>query len=78
MVKHQQGLDDTTLTAEAKYRIKFTQPNERFAISLHYNGSKSFSFVNATKKSQFKAKESETKDYGMFLGDISKILQLII
>ena len=25
-----QGLDDTILTAEAKYPINFTQPNKRF------------------------------------------------
>ena len=44
-----QGLDDTTLTAEAKYLINFTQSGKRFVLSLHYNGSKSFLFVNATK-----------------------------
>ena len=37
-----QGLDDTTLTAEAIYPINFTQPNKRFALSLHCNGSNSF------------------------------------
>ena len=30
-----QVLDDTTLTAEAKYPISFTQSNRRFALSLH-------------------------------------------
>ena len=44
-----QGLHDTTLTAEAIYRIKITQANKRFALSRHYNGSNSFLFVNATK-----------------------------
>ena len=39
-----QGLDDTTLTAEALYPINFTQPNKRFVLSLHYNGSNSFFF----------------------------------
>ena len=52
-----QGLDDTTLAAEA---------------SLHYNGSNSFLFVNATKVYQLKAKNSEIKDYGLCLGNISK------
>ena len=33
-----QGLDDTTLTAEAVCPINFTQPNKRFVFSLHYNG----------------------------------------
>ena len=56
-----QGLDDTTLTAEAKYPINFTQSGKRFVLSLHYNGSNSFLFVNATKIYQFKAKDSEIK-----------------
>ena len=32
-----EGLDDTTLTAEAKYPINFTQSGKRFVLSLHYN-----------------------------------------
>ena len=67
-----QGLHDTTLTAEAIYRIKITQPNKRFVLSLHYNGSNSFLFVNATKVYQFKAKNSEIKDYALCLGNVSK------
>ena len=42
-----QRLDDTTLTAKAIYPINFTQPNKRFVLSLHYNGSSSFLFVSA-------------------------------
>ena len=67
-----QGLDDTTLTAESKYRINFAQSEKRFVLSLHYNGSNSFLFVNATKIYQFKAKDSEIKAYTMCLGNISK------
>ena len=67
-----QGLEDTTLTAEAKYPINFTQSGKRFVLSLHYNGSNSFLCVNATKLYQFKAKNSEIKDYALFLGNISK------
>ena len=37
-----QGLDDTSLKAEAKYPINFTQSNRRFVLSLHYNASDSF------------------------------------
>ena len=32
-----QGLDDSTLTEEAKYSINFTQSRKRFVLSLHYN-----------------------------------------
>ena len=56
-----QGLDDTTLIAEAKYSITFTQPGKRFVLSLHYNGSNSFLFVNATKVDRFKAKKVRKK-----------------
>ena len=44
-----QGLQDTTLTAEAKYPINFTQSGKRFISSLHSNRSNSFLFINAKK-----------------------------
>ena len=67
-----QGVDDITLSAEAIYPTNFTQPNKRFALSLHYNGSNTFLFVNATKIYQFKAKNSEIKNYAQCLGNILK------
>ena len=66
-----QGLDNTTLTAETKYPTNFTQSGKRFAFSLHYNGNNSL-FFNATKVYQFKAKDSEIKDYALCLGNVSK------
>ena len=57
-----QGLNDTTLRAEAKYPINFTQSNRRFVLSLHYNGSDSFLFVDATKIYPFRAKDSQIKN----------------
>ena len=62
-----QRLDDT------KYPINFTLPRKRFVLSLHYNGSNSLLFVNATKIYQFKTKDSEIK-YTLCLGNTSKIL----
>ena len=50
-----QGLDDRKLTSEAKYPINITQSGKNI-LRLHYNGSNSFLFVNATKLDQFKAK----------------------
>ena len=67
-----QGLDGTTFTAEALYPINFTQSRKRFVLSLHYNERNSFSFVNDTKVYQFKAKDSEIKDYALCLGNVSK------
>ena len=66
-----QGLDDTTLTAEAKHPINFTESRKRFASSLHYNGSNSFFFVSSTKIYQFKAIDSEIRKYLLRLGNIS-------
>ena len=42
-------LNDTILTAEAKYHINFTQSGKRFILSLLFNGSNISFFVNATK-----------------------------
>ena len=67
-----QGLDDTTLAAEAKYPINFTQPRKRFVLSLHYNGKNSFLFFNTAKINLFKRKSCEIKDYTLCLGSISK------
>ena len=53
-----QVLDDTSLTAETKYCINFTQSGKRFVLSLQYNGSNSLLFLNATKVYQFKANNS--------------------
>ena len=45
-----QKLDDTTIIAEAKYPISFTKSGKKFLLSLHYNGSNSFLFVNTGLK----------------------------
>ena len=57
-----EGLDDTTLTAKAKYSINFLRSQRKFCLSLHYNGSNSFVFVSATKIYQFKANDFEKKN----------------
>ena len=58
-----QGLYDTTITAEDKYLINFTESGKRF-------GSNSFLFVNALKMCQFKVKGSEIKPYPLCRGNI--------
>ena len=65
-----QGLDDITLTTVAQYLINFSRLNRKFRLSLHYNGSRSFLYVNLTKIYQFKAKDSEIKIYTLCLGNI--------
>ena len=34
------------LSAEKMYSINFTEDNKKFCLSLHYNGAKSYLFVN--------------------------------
>ena len=50
-----------TLTAETQHSVNFTKHVIKFCLSLHYNGSNSFTFVNATQIYQAKAKDSEMK-----------------
>ena len=72
-----QGLDDATLTAEAKYYITFMQSNWRFCLSLCCNGSNSFLFVTATKIYQFKAKYYEIKNIPCIWETFLTISQLL-
>ena len=44
-----QRLDNTALTAEPQYSINFTKQGKKFCLSLHYNESNSYLFVNAVK-----------------------------
>ena len=50
-----------SLTAETQHSVNFTKHGIKFCLSLHYNGSDSFTFVNATQIYQAKAKDSEMK-----------------
>ena len=52
-----QGLDDTTLTAEAQYSINFSRSNKKFCLTGLMGAS--FLFVSATKIYQLKAKDSK-------------------
>ena len=64
-----QGLDDTTF--QQKVNILLILHNQvKDLLSLHYNGSSSFLFVNATKIYQFKGKDCEINYYALCLGNI--------
>ena len=41
------------------YSINFTVKKQKFCLSLHYNGTNSYLFVNGTKIYKFKAEDSE-------------------
>ena len=66
-----QGLEHT-LTAGKMYSINFTMTKMKFCLSLHYNGSNSYLFVNGTEIYKFKAKDSEIVASPLWLGNISK------
>ena len=54
------------------YSINFTVMNKKICLSLHYNGAKSYLFVNDTEIYKFKAKASEIVVGPICLGNISK------
>ena len=49
-----QGLHDTTLTAEKKYSINFTESSKKYCLSLHYNGANNYSFAKGVEIHRFK------------------------
>ena len=67
-----QGLGEHSLTAEKMYSINFTNTNEKFCLSLHYNGTNSYLFVNGIEIIKFKARDSKTVSSPLCLGNISK------
>ena len=67
-----QGLNGTTLTAEKKYSINFTEHKKKFCLSLHYNGANSYIFANDVEIIEFKAKDSEIVATLLCLGTVSK------
>ena len=66
-----QRLDSTNLTAEAENSINFSRSNIKFCLSLHYNKSNSFLFVNATKICQFKRLKKHSVCLKNIAGDFS-------
>ena len=54
------------------YYINFTNANEKFCLSLHYNGANSYLFVKGTDIYKFKAKDFEIVASPSCLGNISK------
>ena len=55
------GLDDTTLIAEKKSSINFTESRKKVCFSLHYNGVNNCIFVNGVEIHKFKQKTLKLK-----------------
>ena len=51
-----QGLDNTTLTAEAEYSMNFSRSQRKVCLSLHYNGKTAFCLLMPQKNISFKQK----------------------
>ena len=66
------GLGEHSLTAEKMDSINFSAPKRRFCLSLYYNGSNSYFFVNGVEIIEFKTKDSEIIPNMLCLGNISK------
>ena len=58
--------------SRSRISINFSRSERKLRLSLHYKGSNSLLFVNATKIYHFKAKGSKTKRYPLCLGNNSK------
>ena len=54
------------------YSINFTVTKNKFCLSLHYNGTNSYLFVNGTEIYKFKVKDSKILVGPICLGNISK------
>ena len=51
----------------------FIKQGKNFCLSLYYNQSSSFLFVNGVKIYQFKTKDSELNAYPLYIGNVSKV-----
>ena len=66
-----QGINDTTLYAEKIYSKNFSAVDEKFVLSLHYNGDNSYLFVNGKQELKFKAKDDQILKKKLCLGNLS-------
>ena len=68
-----QGINDITLYAEKIYSKNFSAVDEKFVLSLHYNGDNSYLFVNGKQEQElkFKAKDEQIVKEKLCLGNIS-------
>ena len=67
-----QELGKHSLTTEKMYSVNFTDHRKKCCLSLRYNGTNSYLFVNGTEIIKFKAKDSKIIATPLCLGNISK------
>ena len=66
-----QGINDATLYAEKIYKTNFTEPNKKFVLSLYFNFSNSYLFVNNTQELKFKSKADQLLKEKLCVGNLS-------
>ena len=66
-----QGINNTTICAEKKFYINFTDPGKKIIISLHYNGDDSYLFVNGRQELKFKRKTDQLVKEKLCIGNLS-------
>ena len=66
-----QGINDTMISVEKNYYRNFTDPGEKFVLSLHYNGDNSYLFVNGRQELKFKAKTDQLVKEKLCIGNLS-------
>ena len=63
-------LNNTTIQAESAVKTNCTIINQKFVLSLHYNGDNSYLFINGIQQYKFKTKDSEIKPNKLCLAPI--------
>ena len=66
-----QGINDTTIYVEKNYCRNFTDPGEKFVLSLHYNSDNSYLFVNGRQELKFKCKTDQLVKEKLCIGNLS-------
>ena len=66
-----QGINDTTIYAEKNFYRNFTDPGEKFVLSLHYNADDSYLFVNGRQELKFKCKTDQLVKEKLCIGNLS-------
>ena len=66
-----QGINGTSIYAGKIYGKNFTEPGKKFVLSLYYNSSNSYLFVNGTQELKFKAKNDQILKEKLCVGNLS-------
>ena len=64
-------VNNTSIQEESTLKTNCTVTNQKFLLSLHYNGSDSCLYVNGVQQYKFKTKNSEIKPNNLCLGNIT-------